>query len=736
MKRTQFFVFFTFLFAVAVSANAQGQPPRPGRNETQILWDTWGVPHVFAREESEAFRAFGWAQMHSHGNLLVQLLAQGRGRGAEFYGPQLLAADRAVRIMGIPALARKWYAAQSPRFRKDIDAFAAGINQYAKDHPEKLDAAAKAVLPVDGVDILAHTTRVLYAFLSLSSGCVTTLPPGSMFGSNGWAVGPPHSATGNAMLLANPHLPWGGEMYFYEAQISAPGYEAYGTALLGYPVLVIAFNENHGWTHTVNTIDFCDLYELTRDGDGYRFDGGKRAFTTESQQIKIRQSDGSMKEEKLELRNAIQGPVVEKDGKLLAMRISGLQAGSFAGALEQWWDMGRARSLAEFQSVLARLQIPMFNVVYADRDKHIELLYGGMVPVRSRGDAPFWRGIVPGDSSALVWNKFHPMKDLPQAVDPPSGWVQNSNSAPWYMTEPFLDPSRFPAYLSPGWKDPLGALSQREQRGLRMLTQVDKLSFEQMLADKYSTHSELADQVLDDLLAAANQSADPAARQAATVLGKWDRETNADSRGALLFYEWVQRMHAKTQGDFFAAGFDPSKPLETPRGLKDTATAVSVLLEAKAAIEQHGWAIDAPWGELRRFHRGKFDLPGNGGSDYPWVLRGLGVFRNIAFAPAADGHYDANGGDSFVAAVEFSKPLKARVLMTYGNTSDPSSPHFGDQLPLTAHKEWREPWMKPEEIRQHLEMITSFSADGTAIQRTSWNPRKAIRSRSSAKARP
>ncbi|MBI3661733.1 MAG: acylase [Acidobacteria bacterium] len=706
MQRTR--AIFLLLLIVCACSSAPAHKKKIEKPNAEILWDSWGVPHVFAQDEAGAFRGFGWAQMHSHGNLLPRLLAQGRGRAAEVYGQQYLTSDRAVRTMGIYERARRWHTEQSPQFRENLNAFAGGINEYAKEHPEKLDSAAKAVLPVDGIDILAHTTRVLYEFISVVSGCSSALPEGSMFGSNAWAIGPSHSASGHAMLLANPHLPWGGEMTWIEAQISAPGYEAYGAALVGFPVLAIAFNETHGWSHTVNTIDACDVYELTRENAGYKFEGGSRPLDRETQTIRVKQDDGSLKDEKLEVRHAVQGPVVEKDGKLLALRIAGLQAGSYAGALEEWWEMGRASNFAQFQAALQRMQLPMFNVIYADRRGHIELLFNGLVPVRSTGDTRFWHGVVPGDTSALVWNRFHSYADLPKAIDPPAGWVQNSNSAPWYMTEPFLDPARYPAYLSARWNEPFGAASFREQRGLRMLKQDAKLSFEQLLVDKYSTRSELADRIGKDLIGAATQSADPLAKQAAAALEKWDHETNADSRGALLFLLWLKNTYEQSHGDFLAEPFDPKRPLETPRGLKDPRAAVAALIAAANQMKDRGVPLDAQWGQVNHLRRGKYDFPGNGAPD------GLGIFRVIAYAPAEDGRFDSVGGDSFVAAVEFSSPLKARVLMTYGNASDPGSPHFGDQLALTARKEWREPWRTRAEIEQHLEAHTIFHSGGAA----------------------
>ena len=115
-----------------------------------------------------------------------------------------------------------------------------------------------------------------------------------------------------------------------------------------------------------------------------------------------------------------------------------------AGALEQWWDMGRATNLEEFEAELRRLQIPIFTVIYADRDGHILSLFGGQVPVRPAG-VDDWSSPVAGDTSATIWTEIHPYEELPLVIDPPGGWVQNSNSAPWYTTYPLqLDPDAFP----------------------------------------------------------------------------------------------------------------------------------------------------------------------------------------------------------------------------------------------------------------------------------------------------
>jgi acyl-homoserine-lactone acylase len=130
---------------------------------TEILWDTYGVPHIYGKDNQSAFYAFGWAQMQSHGDLLLRLYGQARGRAAEYWGEEYLKSDRWVQTAGVPERARSWYKAQSPTFRSYLDAFATGINAYAKQNPKLIDDqlqmfANQKLRTVwrDRSDILAH----------------------------------------------------------------------------------------------------------------------------------------------------------------------------------------------------------------------------------------------------------------------------------------------------------------------------------------------------------------------------------------------------------------------------------------------------------------------------------------------------------------------------------------------------------------------------------------------------
>jgi acyl-homoserine-lactone acylase len=680
------------LFLGSIELERTEDKPRASSKQTEILWDSWGVPHIFAQDAKGLFYAFGWAQMHSHGHLLLGLYGQARGRASAYWGKEFLIADRMVHTMGLYDVARGWYQQQSPRFRGYLNAFAAGINDYAKAHPDRIADELEVVLPVTAIDVLAHAARVNYVFLGVTSGCTQVLPAGTQLGSNGWAIGPSHSASGQAMLLANPHLPWADGLYFfYEAQLTAPGiYDAYGATLVGLPVLTIAFNDHLGWTHTTNTIDACDVYALTPAEDGYLFDGQVRSFETSTRVLTVKGADGTLSEEHLTIRRSIHGPVVEKEGQLLAIRMAAIEGSSIGGGLEQYWDMARSKNLSEFQSVLRRMQLSSQTVIYADRDGHVMSLFNGHVPIRPKGDWNFWSGVVPGDTSETLWTKIHTFDDLPKVIDPPSGWVQNSNSPPWYTTfPPALHPDDYPPYMAPR------SLGLREQRGIRMLDEDSSISFEEMMMYKFSTRMELADRVLDELITAARRQGSDLAKRAADVLEAWDRHANPDSRGAILFFLWVQEMSA--QGPLFAQPWEEKNPRITPKDLSDPQAAVRALEAAAARVQSATGALDVPWGALMRMRRGTVDLPANGGPS------NLGIFRYLALGPAADGRFEVVHGDSFIAAVEFSNPLKARVLLTYGNATQPGSPLIGDQLQLYVQNEMRPVWRTREEIEAHLE---------------------------------
>lgn len=671
---------------------------------TQILWDDYGVAHVEARSVPDLFFCFGWAQTRSHGNLLLKLYAEGRGRAAEYYGAGELANDRWMAINGVSARARQWLAQQTPAFRKNLEAFAAGINAYAAAHPRELAEAARRVLPVSAVDVIGYAQKLFQFTYAAPPTVVGKLPPaavatgGELPGSNGWALAPSRTVSGHAMLLMNPHLPWApGWSTYYEVQLRAPGIDLYGATQVGLPVLRFVFSDYLGFTHTVNAPRAVTFYRITLQRQGYRFDGKVLPFRVRRVRLKIRQPDGTFRRELLTIRSTVQGPVVgERDGAPIAMRVAGLDR---PYALEQYWRMATAHNFAEFQAAVARLQVPTFNILYADRDGHIEYLYNGLVPRHAFGDLKYWSSTVPGDTSRTLWKDYLSYQELPKVIDPPGGSVENSNDPPWDTAWPaVLDPQPYASVIAPA------AVSLRMARGIRMLSELPQLSFADLIADKWSHRSELADRILPDLFEAAQRYGDALARRAADVLAHWDRTTDAASRGALLFLTWVDQ--PGSPGGYaqkgFARALDIHDPLTTPSGLADPQGAARALTAAAQEMLKRFGALDVPWGQVMRLKSGSVDLPASGGPGR------LGVFDVLDFGPLQHGTRTAVFGGSYVALVSFENPVRAKVLLSYGSSSQPGSKHSSDQLPLLARGQLRDAWRTTAEVEAHLESRDRF----------------------------
>jgi acyl-homoserine-lactone acylase len=692
--------------ALALILTSTASPPltaatAPAKG-TEILWDTWGVPHIWAPDHSSLFYAYAYTQMEAHSELLLRLYAQARGRGAEYYGEQYLEADRWVRVNGIPQRAKQWAQQQSPEFAPLIVSFVSGLNAWAADHGSELSPAAKRVLPVTVEDVYAHCLRVIHYDWIINPQKLETRvrrAQSEVHGSNEWAIAPSYSANGHAMLMSNSHLQWSDMHTYFEVQLTAPGVTSYGAVWVGFPVLRQCFTDYVGWTQTTNNPDESDLYRLTLKDGGYVLDGTVRQFDVRTETIRVRNADGTTRDEAMTVRSSVHGPVVwDKDGLTIAVRVAAIARPKL---FEQFWRMGLAHNLNEWQDAMRMQQLPLFNTAYADRDGHIGYVYNSTLPVHSTGDYRYWQGIVPGDRSDLISSAIVPYDQIPKVFDPQTGWVQNSNDMPWTSVyPPVLEPAKF----APGFAAPQG-ITQRAQRGIRTLSGFAgrKMTFEDVKAGKLSTHMETADQFVDDLVAAARSLGTDRAKRAADVLAKWDREAETRSDGMLLFYRFM----TDARQDFSAIGgfvtpTDDRKPLTTPRGFKDPAKAVALLDKVAGEIEGQYGRLNVPWGDVMRFRRGDVDVPGNGAPSP------MGAIRTVNITPFKNGTAEGNYGDSFYAIVEFSTPIHAEVLLSYGNWSKKGSPHVGDQMRLLTKKEMRPMWKDKKEVEANLEARKTF----------------------------
>jgi|TARA_B110000967_G_scaffold111913_1_gene114570 acyl-homoserine-lactone acylase len=665
--------------------------------EAEIAWDTWGVPHITANTVEELFFAQGWAQMHNHANLILELYGSSRGKGAEYWGQEKLQNDILIHTLGFDELADEWGGNQDPEQKIINKAFIDGMNAYAKAHPEALDEKNKVVLPLTTKDVNMHAMYVIFTrFIGGNDlGRVQQWPD---LGSNAYAISPKRSASGNAMLVQNPHLPWWKEFLFFESHLNLNGKNMYGSTLVGYPGIAIGFNRNLGWSHTNNTIDNADTYELELNDGGYLLDGKRKEFEVSSKIIKIKQEDGTIVDKEIPIMKTVHGPVVNKTkGKTLAIRMAGMDRPNMT---LQWWRMINSSNFNEFENALKMAQLPYFNVMYADKQGEIFYLFNGLVPKRSSGDWDYWNRIIPGGKSEDVWTEVHDYADLPKIKNPEVGWLQNANDPPWTSTIPVsIDPKDYPSYMAPK------SMSFRPQRAARMLIEDESITFDELIAYKLSTRLEFADRILDDLFAAVDASESKKAKEAKKVLENWDREANADSKGMLLFYSWARKFNVGRNANY-TEPWSMDSPNTTPDGIADADRAVQLLEQTAIEVETKFGSLDTNWGDYYRINYNGKNLPANGVDGY------MGVFRVAWPGGSDDKNMFVGGGDSWVGVIEFGDTVKAKVLLSYGNSTQKDSPHNGDQLELFSKKELRDAWFTKSEVESNTARIEILTENG------------------------
>jgi acyl-homoserine-lactone acylase len=687
------------LFALApIPAAGQAVKPASLAREVTIYRDRWGIPHVWAPTDAGAAFGFAYAQAEDYFARIERNYVQALGRAAELDGERAVAQDRLNRALEIPRLAREEYARLDSRTRALCDAFAAGLNHYLATHPEVRPRLLSRFEPWHPLAFIRY--NYYQQGFVWASGVrpdelrLAARDPGldDNVGSNGWVVGPSRTAAGHALLFINPHLPYFGSGQVYEGHVhSDEGWDFTGYTRFGFPFPYVGHNASLGWVSTDNAADLADLYVETFDHPteplAYRYGTGHRTAVEWTDTIRVRTPTG-LDARPVTLRRTHHGPIVGmRDGKPLAVRMARF---GDDGWLAEWYAMTRARSVKELRRAMQPLAMLFGNVMAADRDGHIWYLYNGAVP---RRDPRFdWSGAVDGSDPATEWKGYHGIDELPELMDPPSGWMDNSNGSPFRMTDRGNpDPARFPKYMVPEGEH----VNARGRAGQRLLAATPAWTFDAWTRAAFDRRVFLADSTIAALESALAASGEAAARErlmpAVDSLRAWNRVSDTASVAMTVFSLWRRLL----PGDSDAA---------TP-----PATMVGTLGAALDTLQQRFGRWQVPWGELSRLERvvdAADETPSDARPSVAWpaVHGGDGaVFTGYAAPQPGQRRLYGMAGASYVSVVEFGPKVRARAVHTFGASGDPASPHFFDQAPLQARGELRTAWFTLEEIRANLE---------------------------------
>ena len=646
--------------------------PPQGKYETRILRDTWGVPHIFGVRDADTAYGLGYAHSEDDWVYMEEAILTVRGELARKLGRSWAKFDYLVAWFRIREFTEERYEDEvSPEMRAVAEAYAEGITHFAALHPEKMP---HITLPVTGKDIIAGAMAKAPFFYELHRALLKVLESGGVdidkagvvafnamednpfsrglpIGSNAWAVGPSRSADGATRLAVNSHMPWEGQVTWYEAQLrSEEGLDVIGATFPGGPFIFKGHNANMGWCHTVNRPGLADIYELTIHPDNpnlYELDGEWRELERGTARMRVRLWGNLVIPVSKEMLWSAHGPVARVGGRTLALRFVGYGA---VQTLEQWHRMNKAQNFTDFMAAMNTGNMLSFNTLYADRDGNLFYAYVGKFPVRS---ADFdWNEIVPGNTSKAIWTAYHPFSAVPQVVNPPSAFIQSCNSSPFHTTIGEGNPQ--PEQFSPDMRIETH-LTNRARRALALYGADESITREKFYEYKYDKVYDSESRVgrwLDEVLTA-ELPKDSDLADAVELLKGWDLS--------------AEKERTETALAMLAMELAPPKdvPDDEPDAVKRLRGAV------KFMMEKHG-RLDVPWEEMLRLRRGEVDLGLGGCPD---------CLRAIDLRLAGDGRFVGINGDCFFQMVEWlpDGAMRSESVHQYGSAaSDANSPHYAD----------------------------------------------------------
>ena len=582
-------------------------------------------------------------------------------------------------------------------------------------------------------------------------------------GSNAWAIASERSENGKGLLLANPHYPWYGIARFWEKHLTIPGvYDAYGAGLIGAPGVAIGFNEVVGWSHTVSNSKRTVIYQLTLNPDNprqYRWENNWRDLTSVTVSADVKTQEGlSNKQHTVWFSH--HGPLMAlpglTDDPLTVFAVRDANAENLH-TFAQWQAMGSAKSMDEFiEAHRTYNAMPWVNTIAASADGRAVYIDNSNVGALSEEAILTWhntlkaipklqylylsRGLVILDGSEQGNEWLETSSPVPHTepferrpLIESNQYVFNANDSYWLS-----DPDKPAAALSPLYGPTMTPRSVRTRMNIALLRpdspyghagEDGKFSRDEIQTALFSNESLTADMLLPELLAACDATPQRSIEntavnltQACSVLTAWDRRFNSESRGAVLFREWITQYPADETSlgsSLFQQPFNPMEAATTPAGLANTELALDRLARAVLLLEAEGIGLDTALGNLQIGHRSERQYPIHGGNRHEGIANlqmSTTVGNNPTETPIFSGSdefagdsnslsksgYNVVHGSSFIMTLGWNDAgPEAEAILSYSQSGDPESPHFDDQTQLYAEKTWRPVRFKPTDIETH-----------------------------------
>ncbi len=726
------------LLCVIALASCSSQPAAPAVSPEVAAWqkraegvtivrDDWGVPHIYAKTDADVVFGLMYAQAEDDFNRVETNFINSQGRLAEAEGEAEIYRDLRMKLFINPESLKADYAKAEPWLRALMDGWADGLNFYLHTHPNVTPRVITKFEPwmvlsfsegSIGGDIESVNIGQIEAFYSPSlaqkqASYGATAPERPLVaeaggdleprGSNGIAIAGANTASGKAQLLINPHTTF---FFREEAQmVSEEGLNAYGALTWGQFFIYQGFNDKAGWMHTSSSVDNIDEYleTVTKKADGtytYRVGAEERPLVASKVTVPYKAGAGLANKD-FTVYKTHRGPIVRAaDGKWVSVRLMNEPL----KALAQSYSRTKARNLDDYKKVMALHTNSSNNTLYADADGNIAYFHSNFVPKR---DPKFdWTKPVDGTNPATEWNGLHSFDESPNSVNPPNGWVYNTNNYP-YSAAGANSPKQkdFPAYMDSGSENPRGV------HAIRVLDGKQGFTLDSLIGAAYDSYLPEFDIQIPLLLkahaaaAASNPLKAKVAEQIA-VLKDWDYRWSVTSvpTSVAIFYgeDLWQRVSPEARKASINV-YDYMRTKATAQQRLESLAAASDKLQAGFGKWQ------TPWGDINRFQRNTADIVqkfDDGKPSTPVMFASarwgsLASFGARAY-PGTKKWYGTSG-NSFVAVIEFGDQVKARAVTAGGLNSVPASKHFNDQADRYATGNLRDVYFYRPQLEGHIE---------------------------------
>ncbi len=685
-----------------------------------IIRDNFGVPHIYGKTDADAVFGLLFAQCEDDFNRVEQNYIWATGRLAEVEGEEAIYSDLRAKLFMTEEQAKANYEKSPDWLKKLCDAFADGVNYYLETHPEvtpKLLTSFEPWMPMYfsegsiGGDIERIRTSKIKAFyesdMEIAKADTIEIEKKEEMaepqGSNGIAISGKLTESGNAMLLINPHT-----SFYFRGEVhvvSEEGLNAYGAVTWGQFFVYQGFNEKTGWMHTSTYTDVMDEFkESISNLDGnivYRY--GEELRPVESSEIKLKYKIAdNLAEKTFPAYHTHHGPIThiaEAQWTASAMMWNPVKA------LEQSFIRTKQEGYKGFREMMNIRTNSSNNTVYADGGGNIAYFHGNFVPKRDEGFD--YTKPVDGSNPKTDWQGLHTVDENIGLLNPENGWLQNCNSTPYTSALEFSPKKEnYPRYMS------VDRENFRGVHAIGLLKDKKGYTLDSLISLAHDPYLPAFEALIPGLVKAYDEIGGSMKLGAPIEeLRHWNYKTSKESIAMTLAHYYGTKYYEEGK---YQEGMIPMERVKYWGGKSPNQEKLRIFEVVIDQLTADFGSWNIPWGEVNRYQRLNGDIRQAFDDSKPSIPIGFASGRWGALA-AYGARYTSEGakkiygtrGNSFVAAVEFGEKVKAKTILAGGQSGDPSSANFDDQIQKYADVKWKDvPFYKTDVLKSAKETYT------------------------------